>query len=255
MLRRIASVYLWIAPLMIVPLWYAYHLIGLRAGIVCAAAHLFLVALGMWARGIFNWDELPTSYGLARVILTAGGGIVWAMGASGPPERSNVTLAFYNNVGLLSGLFIIFLGLAALKDELQKEKRGALAAVGLASFSLSYVTWLLECFFMWMSFRTPAAALPTNQRPEWYLALYFVYHWSASVTLGSVYLAAAAFVSAGLLTGRINRRGGLVMLFFSLLGVIFGVTRAIPFFIPAVTCVVPYFLGVILRRSADTEAV
>lgn len=89
MLRRIASAYLWIAPLMIVPLWYAYHLIGLRAGIVCGAAHLVLAGLGMWARGMFRGEDLPTAYGLARLLLTGGGGIVWAVGAAGPPRRQS----------------------------------------------------------------------------------------------------------------------------------------------------------------------
>jgi hypothetical protein len=44
------------------------------------------------------------------------------------------------------------------------------------------------------------------------------------------------------------------MLIFSFLGVGFGAVDAIPFFIPAVTAVVPYFLGVTLRRTPGTEA-
>jgi hypothetical protein len=75
MLRRLASAYLWIAPLMIVPLWYAYHLAGLGAGIAFGTVHLLLIALGMWARGVFDWAELPTAYGLTRLLLISGGGI------------------------------------------------------------------------------------------------------------------------------------------------------------------------------------
>ena len=43
------------------------------------------------------------------------------------------------------------------------------------------------------------------------------------------------------------------MLAFSLIGVVFGIVQAMPFFIPAVTCIVPYFLGLTLRRPAETE--
>ena len=54
---------------MIVPLWYAHHLAGLGAGIAFGAAHLLLMALGMWARGVFNWAELPTAYGLTTCLV------------------------------------------------------------------------------------------------------------------------------------------------------------------------------------------
>jgi len=255
MLRRIASAYLWVAPLMIVPLWYAYHQIGLRAGILCGVAHLVLMGLGMWVLDMFRWEELSTAYGLARLLLTGGGGIVWAIGAAGPPRRHDITLAFYNNAGLIVGLFVIFLGLAALKDELQTEKKGALAAVGHASFSFSFVVWIMECFLIWVILRAPAAGLPKAQQPDWLLSLFFVWDWIDSVRLGSVYVAGATFALAGILTSRINRWPGRLMLAFSLLGVIFGVAQKIPFFIPAVTCVVPYCLGVTLRRPVGSERV
>jgi hypothetical protein len=254
MLRRMVPVYLWIAPLMIVPLWYAYHLIGLRVGIACAAVHLVLLALGMWARGMLNGQDLTNTYGLARVLLTAGGGLVWALGASGPPRHADITLAFYNNIGLLSGLFVILLGIGAFKDELLSEKRGALASVGHVSFIVSFVVWALECFLMWVMLSAPAGGLPKAQRPDWFQAVGGVFEWIDSVRLCSVYIASAAFVAAGLLTGRINRWGAWVMLIFSFLGVGFGAVDAIPFFIPAVTAVVPYFLGVTLRRTPGTEA-
>ncbi len=57
MLRRVVSVYFCIAPLTLATLCYAYHPIGLRAGVARAAAHLVLMALGMWA-GMFNQEVL-----------------------------------------------------------------------------------------------------------------------------------------------------------------------------------------------------
>jgi hypothetical protein len=82
------------------------------------------------------------------------------MGAAGPPRRRDVTLAFYNNFGLIVGLFV---GIAALKTELQQEKRGALAAVGHAAAFLSYVVWILECCMIWAFLRAPAMGLPKAQ--------------------------------------------------------------------------------------------
>jgi hypothetical protein len=90
MLRRLACAYLWIAPLMIVPLWYAYHLAGLGAGIAFGAVHLLLMAFGMWARGVFDWAELPTAYGLTRLLLISGGGIVWMIA---PPDLRGATMS------------------------------------------------------------------------------------------------------------------------------------------------------------------
>jgi hypothetical protein len=256
MLRRIASAYLWFAPLLLMtPLWFVYHKIGLPAGIAGAAAGLILMAFAMWARGIFEWEDLPTAYGLARLFLVGGGAIVWVMGAAGPPRRHDVTLAFYNNWGLLVGLFVILLGFAALKTELQTAKRGALAAVGHAAFSVSYFVWVLQCCMIWAFLRAPAMGLPKPQQPDWLLFVYPVWEQIDSLRLVSVYLAGAAFASAGILTGRINRWPGRLMLGFSLIGAIFGIPQAIPFFIPAVTCIVPYYLGLTLHRSAKTEPV
>ena len=170
MLRRIASAFIWFAPLLIItPLWFVYHKLGLPAGVAGATAGLIVMAFAMWARGMFKWEDLPTAYGLARLLLVGGGAIVWVMGAAGPPRRRDVTLAFYNNFGLIVGLFVILLGFAALKAELQKEKRGALAAVGHASFSISYVVWILECCMIWAFLRAPAMGLPKAQQPDWLL--------------------------------------------------------------------------------------
>jgi hypothetical protein len=251
-----ASAFIWFAPLLIItPLWFVYHKVGLPAGIVGAAVGLILMACAMWAHGMFKWEDLPTAYGLARLLLVGGGGIVWVMGAAGPPRRHDVTLAFYNNFGLLVGIFVILLGLAALRTELQKEKRGALAAVGYASFSISYVVWVLECCMIWAFLRAPAMGLPEAQQPDWLLFVSPVWEHIDSLRLVPAYLASAAFVSAGIFTGRIDRWPGRLMLTFSLIGVMFGIAQAMPFFIPAVTCIVPYFLGLTLRKSAETEPV
>jgi hypothetical protein len=211
MLRRILSAYLWIAPLFFIPLWFVYHKFGLGAGILGAAAHLVVMAFGMWARGMFKWEAVPTAYGLARLLLTAGGAIVWIMGAAGPPRPNNITLAFYNNLGLITGFFVTLLGLTALKTELQREKRGALAAVGHASYSFSFVVWILMSFLIWGKLRTPGAALPETQRPDWLLFISHVDVWVWSVMLASSYIAGAAFASAGILTGRIDRWSGRLM--------------------------------------------
>lgn len=251
-----ASAFIWFAPLLIMaPLWFVYHKLGLSAGIVGATAGLVLMAFAMRARGIFKWEDLPTAYGLARLLLVGGGAIVWVMGAAGPPRRRDVTLAFYNNAGLIVGLFVILLGLAALKEELQTEKRGALAAVGLASFSFSYVVWILQCCMLWAFLRAPAMGLPEAQQPDWLLFISPVWEHIDSLRLVSAYLASAAFASAGILTGRVHRWPGRLMLAFSLIGVMFGIAQAMPFFIPAVTCIVPYFLGLTLRRTAEAQPV
>ena len=256
MLRRLASAFIWFAPLLIItPLWFVYHKLGLPAGVAGATAGLIVMAFAMWARGMFKWEDLPTAYGLARLLLVGGGAIVWVMGAAGPPRRRDVTLAFYNNFGLIVGLFVILLGFAALKAELQKEKRGALAAVGHASFSISYVVWILQCCMIWAFLRAPAMGLPKAQQPDWLLFTFPVWDHLDSLRLVSAYLASAAFASAGILTGRISRWPGRLMLAFSLIGVMFGIVQAMPFFIPAVTCIVPYFLGLTLRRPAETEPV
>jgi hypothetical protein len=256
MLRRIASAFIWFAPLLIMmPLWFVYHKLGLPAGIAGATAGLILMAFAMWARGMFKWEDLPTAYGLARLLLVGGGAIVWVMGAAGPPRRRDVTLAFYNNFGLILGLFVILLGFAALKAELVKEKRGALAAVGYASFSVSYVVWILECCMIWAFLCAPAMGLPKAQQPDWLLFIFPVWDHIDSLRLVPAYLASAAFALAGILTGRINRWPGRLMLAFSLIGVMFGIAQAMPFFIPAVTCLVPYFLGLTLRRPAKTEPI
>jgi hypothetical protein len=249
------SAYLWIAPLLFIPLWFVYHKLGLCAGIVGGTAHLIVMAFGMWARGMFKWGDVPTAYGLARLLLTGGGAIVWVMGAAGPPRPNDITLAFYNNLGLIAGFFATLLGLTALKTELEREKRGALAAIGHASYSFSFVVWILMSFLIWGKLRTPEVALPEVQRPDWLLFISHVDLWVWSVMLVSSYIAGAAFASAGILTSRIARWPGRLMLIFSLLGVILGIPRLVPFFVPAVTCIVPYFLGLTLRRSAQTEPV
>jgi hypothetical protein len=249
MLRRLASAYLWIAPLMIAPLWYAYHLAGLGAGIAFGAVHLLLMALGMWARGVFDWAELPTAFGLTRLLLISGGGIVWMIGAAGPPRRHDVTLALYNNTGLILGIFIILCGFAALKDELQTEKRGALAAVGQAIYSFAFVAWILECFVIWAKLQAPAAGLPEAQQPDWLLFISPVWYGMDLLRFGSAYVGSAAFAAAGILTGRIPRLPGWIMIAFSLIAAVLGIFTDLPFFIPALTCLVPYFLGMTLRRS------
>jgi hypothetical protein len=45
------------------------------------------------------------------------------------------------------------------------------------------------------------------------------------------------------------------MLAFSLVGVVLGIAQMDPLRIPAVTCIIPYFLGVTLRRSPVKEPV
>ena len=106
---------------------------------------------------------------------------------------------------------------------------------------------------IWAFLRAPAMGLPKAQQPDWLLFQFPVWDHIDSLRLVSAYLASAAFASAGILTGRISRWPGRLMLAFSLIGVVFGIVQAMPFFIPAVTCIVPYFLGLTLRRPAETE--
>ena len=84
MLRRLASAFIWFAPLLIItPLWFVYHKLGLPAGVAGATAGLIVMAFAMWARGMFKWEDLPTAYGLARLLLVGGGAIVEEKASNG----------------------------------------------------------------------------------------------------------------------------------------------------------------------------
>jgi hypothetical protein len=55
------------------------------------------------------------------------------------------------------------------------------------------------------------------------------------------------------MTGRIPRLPGWIMIAFSLIAAVLGIFTDLPFFIPALTCLVPYFLGKTLRRSDNLK--
>lgn len=254
MLPRLLSFYLWIAPLMFAPLWLIYHRVGLGAGIAGGVVHLLLTAGGMWAQGMFRRTELPTAYGLTRFLLTTGGAIVWMLGPSGPPRRHDGIMSFYNNGGLLAGAFVVLLGLTALKTDLQKHEKGALAAVGQAAIAAWFGIWVIESFQIWVILSAPAVGLPVAQRPDWLVAEQIVWENIDILRMITAYVGGAAFVSAVMLTGRIVRWAGWLMLAFSIAGIVSGITQTMPFFIPAVTCLVPYYLGLAVRRSGQERS-
>jgi hypothetical protein len=248
MLRRTFSFYLWIAPLAMAPLWFIYHRNGLTAGIAAGALHLLLTLAGMSASGMLAGKALASSYGLSRALLTLGGSLVWMVGAAGPPHRRDGLMAFYNNVGLMTGIFVLLLGVTALKKELEKEN-GALAAIGHTCFSTSFGIWVIESFLIWVMLTAPAAGLPDAAKPDWLSAILPVWNGIDSLRLATVYLGSAAVAGSLVAARRIHRGVGWTMIAFSLAGVVFGLRQDMPFFIPAVTCLVPYFIGLTAKRA------
>jgi hypothetical protein len=247
-MRRALSNYLLIAPLLFPPLYFVYHFLGLKVGIAAGALHLVLIALAMRARGLFKRDELPTAYGLTRVLLIGGGAVVWATGASGPPSWRDPTLGFYNNIGLTTGFFVTLLGLAALKIELQSERKGTLAALGYTAHLMFLVTWFMVSMLIWSEMGEPRMAV--HDPVDWLLFIFRIHDRLPSWIAAFGYLAGALCAGAALMTGRVGRRLGTVMIVFSLLGVAFGIAQMMPFLIPAVTCLVPYYLGTQLLPAA-----
>ncbi len=102
---------------------------------------------------------------------------------------------------------------------------------------------------IWAKLQAPAADLPEAQQPDWLLFISPVWYGMDLLRFGSAYVGSAAFAAGGIMTGRIPRLPGWIMIAFSLIAAVLGVFTDLPFFIPALTCLVPYFLGMTLRRS------
>ena len=273
MLRRVGASYLWVGPIALIPLAVLYHAVGFSAGLAGGIAHLVLVAAGIRSKLAQEYRDDAPGLLLGTTLLIIGGAEVWATGASGPPNPANLPVAAFNQAGLTLGFFIVLLGLTATVAALPPNLARAVGAVAVSSFALMLVIWVLQSSLGIAVYRSPLVNLPPAQRPEGLGILRdFMVISGIAVPIGG-YLSGVAIAEAATRSGWVQRRAGLLMSVYSLVGILaFPLGQSlrtgnsisdipwlawlmIPWLPPAMMCVVPYYVGVLgLARQTERQA-
>lgn len=272
MLERFTSRYLWFSPLAFIVLVPLYHGVGFWAGVTGGVLHLALVAAGMHANRAFTAKDDAAGLLLGPMLLVAGGAEVWATGPSGPPSPAHPNVALFNQAGLTLGFFVTLLGIAGTASTSLSNRARATAAVGLSSFSLMFVLWVIGSALGIAMSRSSLVALAPAQRPEVFQILRQFRELLLPALAVGGYLGGAMLSEISIRSGWVARRTGRLMFIYCLIGMfalplsqfLFFPASAssevprmawvlAPWLPPAMFCLVPYYVGVAgLRQVAGT---
>lgn len=265
MLRRVGASYLWVGPIVFIPLGALYHAVSFSAGLAGGVVHLAVTAAGLHAAGAFQRAKDESSSILGVMLLIMGGAEVWATGPSGPPMPTNLPLAVFNNAGLTLGFFLTLLGLAALTPTLASTRTRAVGAVALTSFTVMFILWVVESAAGFALYSTPFIAMPLARSPDWFQVLQSLNARLIVAIYGGGYLAGAVVAEIATRASWVGRRAGRLMVLYAAIGAVgsgplrvllipSGITSlsqlpasawwVMPFLPPAMMCLVPYYVGV-----------
>ncbi len=242
-MEGLARRYLKVAPLAFLPLAALYHLVDFRAGLAAAVVHLSLAFFGIRSRA----NAAPFSAArLPAVLLTAGGALVWAAGPAGPPDPRDVGVTTFNNTGLTIGFLLIVLGFIATETDAPSTQDDGVARIGHTLLLLGFLAWLVESGMGQAMYRSPYALTPVAEAPDWYATFSGLRTLVTKVVEGPIYLGEALLVYALARSGLIERRRAIAMAGSTLAQVPLSTLLFIPFGIPALMALVPYYVGLSL---------
>jgi len=255
-IERLARRYLPFAPFAIIPLLGLYHLVDVRAGVVGGLANLVVTLFGARAAARSTGRDAVGATPVAAALLVAGGGVIWMVGPSGPPDPANLAVLTYNQAGLTLGFLLIVLGATATAAALVERSERAIAAVAASTMVLGLVAWSLgEGLGTATLWRTNYALQPETQWPEWYAALYGFRILLARTSESLMYAGEAGLAYALLRSGLLRRRSAFAMVAFALAEVPLTATLpTIPFGIPAWMALIPYYAGVSLLGTRQPNS-
>ncbi|GAC1676431.1 MAG: hypothetical protein PVS2B2_12140 [Candidatus Acidiferrum sp.] len=275
MLTRFASRYLWFSPFAFIVLIPLYHGVGFWAGVTGGVLHLALVAAGMHANRAFIAKDDAGGLLLGPMLLVAGGAEVWATGPSGPPNPAHPNVTLFNQAGLTLGFFVTLLGIAGTASTSVSNRARATAAVGLSSFSLMFVIWVLGSALGIAMSRSSLVALAPAQRPEVFQILRQFRDLLLPALAVGGYWGGAMLSETSIRSGWVARRTGRLMFIYCLIGMFAlplsqflffpgGASSSevprmawvlAPWLPPAMFCLVPYHVGVAGLLQAARTAV
>ena len=218
--RRLGSVFLWIALFLAVPVGRLRDLVGAEALICGYAVFVALTAAAIWKVG-----AAKTSVGRVREhpaflpgVLLFAGPLALLLGASvtGEPTAARPGDYLLNTTAILLGSVILVGGFVALSARLWEAGQRLLPALGLAGLMVGSAVWLVNLVFRYAVVASGAAgsqaevedrAWVANEylrglqgEPSW---MEFLLVWTDMLQLAFVLL---AYVSAAALRSGVDER-------------------------------------------------
>lgn len=288
MTRRVADVYLCIAPFLAVPVGQLSNLAGVGALLAGYAVFIALTVAAVRKSG-----SAKTMSGVARqhpaflpALLLLSGPLALLLGASvtGEPTAARPGDYLLNTTAILVGSVVLTAGFVALFAGLWEAGQRLLPLLGLAGLLVGAAVWLANLVFRYAVVASGAAELQAavedrawvaNQylrglpgEPSW---MEFLLVWTDMLQLAFVlmtFMAAAAFAAALVGVGWLGRVGGGIFVGLNLalaLAVTLGIVlagdgsvaaawTAYILTIPFMAFILPYFTGVaLIRRGGSAE--
>jgi hypothetical protein len=280
MTRQIASIYLWIAPLLSILVGGLRNLAGTEALIAGYAVFVALTAAAIWKLGAAKEGRVREHPAFVPGVLLAAGPLTLLLGASvtGEPTAARPGDYLLNTTAILLGSLILVAGFVVLFARLWEAGQRLLPVLGLAGLLAGTALWLANLVFRYAVVASGAAGLQAAVEDRAWVAyeylpglrgetswMEFVLVWTDMLQLAFVllaYLASGAFGGALVRTGWLGRVGGHVFVALNLapaLAVTAGLVLAargsvaaawavFVLTIPFMVFVLPYFMGVALVR-------
>jgi hypothetical protein len=270
--RHVSQVFLWVVPLLPIPM-LAYRPGGLRLYTIAWAAQVLLMAVAVW---ILSGESIQHSTADRRSLLLPGVFLIacWAsatLGANmGPPPGPAVwavtrTDQHVRYVALLLAGLLAWAGFGSLTARLREAGERLFSVLGLSAATISTALFTLFTLAALTLYDRAAQETASGNAPGWWPPLReFVFSWLVLFAV-LTYLATSLYAIA---LGNVGLLGKFGRALFVVLGVIAAALALIAvtelnepatlvhgpfvFIIPAVPFILPYLIGVnLVRRSGD----
>jgi hypothetical protein len=271
--RRVSQVFLWVVPLLPIPM-LAYRPGGLKLYTVACATQVLLMTVAVW---ILAADSIKSSTADRRALLLPGAFLIacWASATlaanMGPPPRAAVwaltrTDQHIRYVALLVAGLLARAGFGLLTTKLRQAGERVFSVLGLSAATISTVLFtLFTLFALTIVDLRVMEEVSSGKAPEWWPPLHAL--WESWLVLYAVltYLSASLYAMA---LGNVGLLGKFGRIVFVLLGAIAAALALIAvsllnpgatlvhglfvLIIPAIPFILPYLIGVsLVRRAGD----
>jgi hypothetical protein len=252
MLRRISSGYLWLLPLFFAVFAGMYRQWGLEAVLAGGVLYFGAIAIAVWQILKIPDSKRSTPSVVAGIILITGGAVTWLSGGVGPPDFSHPVALYFNSAGLLAGWIVVLAGFVVLTAAIWDVADRALSLLGLIGFTLATAFWTAQRMVLWaLAALLQGDSTAARASSDVVMAMTFARVSLAMAAGVAGYLAVAAFGGAMWKCGRLGNVWGTIVVGATVLlvatDVVWPITLAVP---PALVCLFPYFMGVILLRES-----
>ena len=161
MTRQIASIYLWIAPLLSILVGGLRNLAGTEALIAGYAVFVALTAAAIWKLGAAKEGRVREHPAFVPGVLLAAGPLTLLLGASvtGEPTAARPGDYLLNTTAILLGSLILVAGFVVLFARLWEAGQRLLPVLGLAGLLAGTALWLANLVFRYAVVASGAAGL------------------------------------------------------------------------------------------------